>query len=89
MQTPVRLIGQVAAESGVTPTTVKLALYLRGLAANGASLGRAAEVTRRQPETIRRVARKFIIDFSDYRPFASVEKKGGPRPDPAADLGAL
>jgi hypothetical protein len=89
MQTPPRLISQVAAESGVGPTSIKLGMYLRGLAARGATLKYAAEVTKRKPETLRRLCRKFIIDFADYRPFAKMEAETGHRPSPVANLGEL
>lgn len=91
MKTPKRLIGQVAAESGVTAARIKLGLYLAGLASRegGTTLAYAAHATRRKPETVRRIARKFIIDFADYRPFAAMERRGEPRPEPVAHLEGL
>lgn len=91
MRTPRRLIGQVAAESGVTPTTVKLGLYLRALATRpgGCTLAYAAKLLKRQPSTVRGVCRRFVIDLSDYRPFSRLERAGEPRPNPVADLGDL
>lgn len=77
-----RLFDQVAAEAGVTANKAKLAVYVMGLANSGRSLADVAKALRRKPETLKRLAREFVIDFPDYRPFAVDERKGRMRPEP-------
>ena len=77
-----RLFDQVAAEAGISANKARLAVYVMGLAKDGRSLADVASGIRRKPEVVKKLAREFIIDFPDYRPFAALEKKGKPRPDP-------
>lgn len=71
-----RLFSQVAAEAGVTENRAKLAVYLFGLGNQGKTIGQAAALMRRKPSTIKTLARDFMIDFADYRPFAKERDKG-------------
>lgn len=77
-----RLFSQVAAEAAISPNRAKLAVYVMGLARDGRRLADVAKGLRRKPETIKTLAREFMIDFPDYRPFAAYEKKGLQRPEP-------
>lgn len=77
-----RLFSQVAAEAKVSSNKAKLAVYVMGLAKDGRSLDDVAKGLRRKPETIKTLAREFMIDFPDYRPFAIDERKGRQRPEP-------
>lgn len=81
-----RMFAQVAAEAGVSPNRAKIAVYMSELARNGRSLADAATSLRRHQETVKKVARDFMIDFPDYRPFARLEAKGEPRPEPRCKL---
>lgn len=75
------MFSQAAAELGITPNRAKLAVYVMGLAAAGRPLADVAAGLKRKPETIKTLARDFMIDFPDYRPFAALEAKGEPRPE--------
>ena len=77
-----RLFDQVAAEAGVTASRAKLAVYVMGLASSGRSLSDTASALKRKPETLKTLARDFMIDFPEYRPFERYEKKGEQRPEP-------
>lgn len=76
MDNPSRMFSQIAAEDGITESRAKLALYLFGLAKDGRSLADAAHGLRRKQDTIKRIARDFMIDFHDYHPFARERDKG-------------
>jgi hypothetical protein len=77
-----RLFDQVAAEAGVSANRAKLAVYVMGLASAGRSLADTANALRRKPDTVKVLARDFMIDFPDYRPFARDELAGRDRPEP-------
>lgn len=79
MDSPKHLIGQSAAEHGVSANMAKRALYLEALG-EGRSIKDAASAMGVQVATLQVVARKYMIDFVDYRPYAALEKKGLPRP---------
>lgn len=81
-----KLWTQVAAEAGCTTNTAKVAVYLRGLAAQGKTIEQAAALLKRKPDYIRRYARTFLIDFSDYRPFERMERGGKQRPPAKCNL---
>lgn len=76
MENSGRLFGQIAAEAGVTANKAKLCIYLQGLSEQGRSLSYAASLLRRKPATIKALSREFMIDFSDYRPYARERDKG-------------
>ncbi len=80
MDSPRHLIGQAAAERGVSANQAKRALYLEGLSGQERTVAYAAEALHVKPNTIKVLARRFMIDFADYRPYAGMEKKGQPRP---------
>lgn len=86
MNNSAKLWTQIAAESGCTPNKAKVAAYLSGLAAEGRTLTRSAELLRRKPDYVKRYAREFLIDFPDYRPFERTEKAGKQRPEPKCVL---
>lgn len=76
MDNPERLFSQIAAEGGITANKAKVALYLYGLAGQQRSVEYCAKALRRKPATIKAIARDFIIDLADYRPFAKQRDKG-------------
>lgn len=82
MDSPAYLFDQYAKERGLSKEMAKRALMLRALADEGRTVPDAASALRISASTVKRVARKLIIDFIDYRPFAAAEKKGEPRPAP-------
>jgi len=73
-----RLARQVALEAGTTPHQVRLAMTLHGIAARGAPLEDAVRALGRSPVTVKRIARRWLIDLADYRPFA--RRKARPAP---------
>ncbi len=81
-----RLFEQFASELGVTANRAKLAVYVMGLAKAGRSLADISTGLRRKPETVKALARDFMIDFTDYRPFSRIENAGRPRPEPRYQL---
>jgi hypothetical protein len=82
MESPRYLIGQAAAQHGVSANQAKRALYLQGLSADARCVKDAAKALGVSTDTIKTIARRYMIDFIDYRPYASLEKKGQPRPCP-------
>lgn len=82
MESPRHLIEQTAKERGVSENSAKRALYLQGLSGQNRTVSYAANALRVKPSTIKLIARRFMIDLADYRPYASMEKKGLPRPEP-------
>lgn len=82
MDSPRHLIGQVAAERGVSENSAKRALYLTGLSGQERTVDYAAQALGVAPSTVKLIARRYMIDLADYRPYAGMEKKGLPRPSP-------
>jgi hypothetical protein len=82
MESPRYLIGQMAAERGVSECGAKRALYLQGLAGQARSVSYAAEALGVTKETIKTICRRYMIDMADYRPYERLERKGQPRPGP-------
>lgn len=80
MESPRHLMDQFAAMRGVSATMAKRALYLEGLAKGGCTLSYASERLGVESSTVRLICRRFMIDLSDYRPYARLERKGLPRP---------
>ena len=76
MDNPDRMFSQIAAEAKISTNKAKVALYLHGLATQGRTLEYAAKALRRKPDTIKAMAREFMIDLADYRPFAKKRDKG-------------
>ena len=75
-------VGQLAAEAGTTEHQVRLALYLRGLAGEQRTLAQACAALGRSKPTVQRLARAWLIDLADYRPYA----RRDPRPAPKGRL---
>jgi len=82
MDNPEYHVGQFAKRLGLSKTMSLRATLLRGYADDGKKIGEAAELVGVATSTAKAVARKLIIDFRDYRPYARLEKKGEARPDP-------
>lgn len=76
METPPYLIGQYAAEHKLSATMAKRALYLQGLDTSSRKVNDTARLMGLAPATLKAVARKLIIDFSDYRPYAKRRDAG-------------
>ena len=89
MRSPSRLIGQVAAEVGASSLSVKRAIYLKGLADDGAGVERATQALHVSSESLKRLCRKIMIDLADYRPYARLERKGETRPAAPVKLDAI
>jgi len=70
--------GMIAAEAGCTVHQVRLALILRRTADRGGTLADSCVLIGRKPATARRIARRWLIDFPDYIPFA--RRKSRPAP---------
>lgn len=79
MESPPQLIEQIAKERGVSPNLAKRVLYL-GALAEDRTAKEAAVAMGCAVSTVKLLCRRFMIDLSDYRPYAGLEKKGLPRP---------
>lgn len=88
MESPPYLMDQFAKSRGVTKQGAKRALMLQGYADSGRTLEDARLGLGIAKSTARLLCRRFMIDFTDYRPYAALERKGEPRPTPyqRADL---
>ena len=82
MDSPPFLFDQYARQRGISPTMAKRALMLQGYSVEGRALKDAAKTLKISAKTAKMLARKFIIDFPDYRPYARLEAKGEARPAP-------
>jgi hypothetical protein len=82
VDSPPYLFDQYAKVCGVSATNAKRALMLKELAGNGRTLAEAAVSLGIKRDTAQTIARRFIIDFKDYRPYSRLENKGQPRPHP-------
>lgn len=76
METPAFLVDQLAAERSVSAAMARRAIYLKGLAADGRSLGEAVGALGIAREGVKRLCRRFMIDLSDYRPYAKKRDAG-------------
>ena len=74
-----RPAAQVAAEAGCTVHHARLALLLAARADLGATLGGAAAAIGCSRLTAQRVARAWMIEFADYRPYAHRDPRPVPR----------
>lgn len=90
MDSPPFLLEQYARQRGMSPNMAKRAMMLQGFAAEGRKVADAARAAGVGVDTAKSIARKLILDFPDYRPYARLEAKGEPRPAPfiRADLPA-
>lgn len=82
MDSPPYLFDQYAARHGLSKGMAKCALLLKSYADEGKRLWEAEELLGISHSSAQRIARKMLIDFVDYRPYAALEKKGEPRPLP-------
>lgn len=82
MECPPYLFDQYAKTCGVSSLMAKRALLLKGYSDAGQSLAHAIKALRISKEAAQKLARRFMIDFPDYRPYAAKEKKGEARPHP-------
>lgn len=82
MDNPEYHVEQFAKRHGLSKQMSLRATLLRGYAAQGKPIAEAAKLVGVAKSTAQDVARKLIIDFTDYRPYAAKEKKGLPRPAP-------
>lgn len=82
MENPNLLFSQFAAECGISTTLAKRGLMMKAYAEAGKPLSHAAKMLKLSDANAKAIARKLMIDFSDYRPFSRIEKAGGVRPDP-------
>lgn len=84
MDSPPYLVDQFAATAGLSNVMAKRAMLLRSYAEQDFTLAKACDMVGIAKSTGKRVARKPMIDFTDYRPYAAKEKKGEARPAPFA-----
>lgn len=82
MDNPEYHVEQFAKRMGLSKQMSLRATLLRGYADQGKPIAEAAKLCGIAKSTAQSVARKLIIDFSDYRPYAAKEKKGEERPAP-------
>jgi transposase len=82
MDNPAYLMSQYAAQCGLSKELAKRSMLLKAYAGEGKKVYDAACLVGISEQTAKRVARKMIIDFVDYRPYAAKEKKGEARPEP-------
>ena len=82
MRSPDQLAAQLAAGTTATAAAVRRALYLSALAGDGADAERAMRALRCSRRTLQRLCRRDLIDLADYRPYARLEQRGEPRPEP-------
>ncbi|MBP8233119.1 MAG: hypothetical protein KAY22_12500 [Rhizorhabdus sp.] len=82
MESPARLLGQIAAEAKVSEHQVRVAQVCLAYAKAGRTLDQAAASMQRSRGYLQRVSRRWLIDFADYRPYA----RRDPRPAPIGRL---
>ncbi|MBO9624146.1 MAG: hypothetical protein J7500_15670 [Sphingomonas sp.] len=82
MESPAYLFDQFARSRGLSKEAAKTGLMLQAYAAEGVGITDCVKKLHIAKSTAQRIARKLMIDFVDYRPYANLEKKGEPRPEP-------
>lgn len=82
MDSPPFLLDQYARQRGMSASMAKRALMLEGYAAEGRKLSECANSLGIAVSTAKSIARKLVIDFPDYVPYARLVDKGEPRPAP-------
>jgi len=82
MESPAYLVDQFAKSRGVSANNAKRAMMMQTYAEEGKSLTATVHALGISRDTGMMICRRFLIDFPDYRPFASKEKKGEARPEP-------
>lgn len=76
METPPYLVEQFAAERGISADMAKRLLYLGGVDTANRKVSEVAQMVGVSVDSMKRVARRLIIDFADYRPHARRRDKG-------------
>lgn len=82
MDNPEYHVDQFAKRHGLSKQMSLRATLLRAYAEQGKPIAEAAKLVGVAKSTAQSVARKLIIDFTDYRPYAAKEKRGEERPAP-------
>lgn len=82
MESPAYLFDQYSKKHQLSVNMAKRALLLKSYADEGKKLSDAARLVGIAKATAQSVARKLLIDFVDYRPYANLEAKGLDRPCP-------
>lgn len=82
METPAYLFDQFAKSRGLSRSMAKYGLMMQGFAEQGRSLKECVSSLRIAKSSAQKIARRLMIDFPDYRPYAALEKKGEARPAP-------
>lgn len=82
MESPPYLFDQFAARHGLSKEMAKKSMLLKSYADEGKRLMECAVLVGISKSSAQRVARKLLIDFCDFRPYAGKEKKGEARPTP-------
>lgn len=82
MDSPPYLLDQYAKSRGVSAAMAKRAIMLLGFSDEGRKLKDAARSLKIAESSAKKLCRRFMIDFPDYRPYARLEQKGEPRPAP-------
>lgn len=76
METPPFLVEQFAAEHKMSTTMAKRVLYLQGLDTTSRKVVEVAVMLGVAPSTLKELARKLLMDFADYRPYAKRRDAG-------------
>lgn len=82
METPPYLFDQFAKMRGCSKEMAKRALCMQGYADQGKTFAATVPLLGIAKSSAQQLARRFMIDFPDYRPYAAKEKKGEERPGP-------
>lgn len=90
MESPPYLVDQYAKARGINTLTATRGMMLAALAGDGRTLADSYAQMHISKAIARTICRRLLIDFPDYRPYARLEAKGLPRPEPVvrADLSA-
>jgi hypothetical protein len=82
MDSPPYLFDQFAKMRGISKEMAKRGLMMQAYADEGRTFAWSVSSLGIAKATAQRLARKLMIDFPDYRPYAEKERKGLPRPAP-------
>ncbi|BAK66863.1 hypothetical protein SLG_21880 [Sphingobium sp. SYK-6] len=82
MDSPPYLFDQYAKRHGLSFEMAKRALLMRSYADQGKKIKEAASLVGISLNSAKTVARRMLIDFADWRPYARLEAKGLDRPQP-------
>lgn len=82
MESPPYLFEQFAKKHGLSKEMAKKALLLKAYSEEGKTIRQSASLVGIAVDSAKRVSRKMLIDFTDWRPYARLEKLGQKRPSP-------